>query len=300
MRLGRRLAFTRARHARTHTRPCTRTHALARRPAPAAAAHQAAGAHGARVPRVRPARRAPLPQRQNAAGARAQRARRPAAVRPVPHAGPPVLAGADRAHAAGARRVHGPACVRGLHVWPLLPCLRMAKGRAQLRAAAGRCLHACVPTACMPPTTTTYHNAPTHRPHPLTALPWARRGPTAQELGQHKADTHPRCQFCRTHFYGVDELYAHVSAARALLLPRVIADAAAGLLLLLLLLHQPAGSILGGGGLGWPTAGLVTLPHPTLLLPVAPRRCSRSTSTATCACGPAAATCTSWTTRTCR
>eukprot|EP00983_Pelagomonas_calceolata_P108010 1159407-Pelagomonas_calceolata.AAC.1 len=32
-----------------------------------------------------------------------------------------------------------------------------------------------------------------------------------QELRKHKAQSHPQCQFCQTHFYGNDELYSHVS-----------------------------------------------------------------------------------------
>jgi len=32
-----------------------------------------------------------------------------------------------------------------------------------------------------------------------------------QELQAHKAQHHPQCQFCKTHFYSNDELYTHVS-----------------------------------------------------------------------------------------
>ena len=35
-----------------------------------------------------------------------------------------------------------------------------------------------------------------------------------QELRSHRGLHHPQCQFCKTHFYGNDELYAHVRGAR--------------------------------------------------------------------------------------
>lgn len=35
---------------------------------------------------------------------------------------------------------------------------------------------------------------------------------TPQELSKHQEAQHPACQFCRTRFYGSDELYNHVGA----------------------------------------------------------------------------------------
>ena len=34
--------------------------------------------------------------------------------------------------------------------------------------------------------------------------------PPAQALASHLA-AHPLCEFCRTHFYGTDEMYAHMT-----------------------------------------------------------------------------------------